>query len=72
MYYKFFYFVDLKADQKCFPCILIKGDVNRNGIDQCVDGSNLLKFEGFSFSTPDLIKKWASNDEEKEKIEAEK
>ena len=71
-YYNFFYFVDLKEGQKCFPCILIKGDVNRNGIDQCVNGSNLLRFEGFSFETPDLIKKWTSDEKDKEKMEAEK
>ena len=69
-YQKFFYFVDLKEDQICFPCILIKGDVDKNGTDQCVNGSNLFKFEGFS--TPDLIKNLGKSEEDKEKDEEEK
>ena len=60
----------MKEDEKCFPCILIKGDVDLNGTDQCVNGTNLFKFEGFS--TPDLIKRMALSDDEKEEKEKEK
>ena len=67
---KFFYFIDLKEDEKCFPCILIKGDVDKNGTDQCVHNSNLFEFEGFS--TPDLIKNLGKSDEDKEKDKKEK
>ena len=60
---KLFFFLVLEENQECFPCILIKGDVNKEGIDQCVTGSNLFKFDGFT--TPDLIKDMSRSDDEK-------
>ena len=69
-YEKFFYFVDLKEGQPCFPCILIKGKVDQNGTDQCVNGTNLFKFGGFS--TPDLFITFGQTEAEKEEKKEQK